>query len=135
MSEAGPSRLLCDQGEIVLTGRPGCPEIDSVAVMLPAMALSLRRARVNQGIVQSDAAARAGMSVSVLSRIELARRVPGLRVALVVCNVLGIRFSDVMRAAEDEAFPLGGIPWTDHPARLLKPITSSLVDGRGVVRH
>lgn len=99
------SRLLSDQGEVVLTSWPGSPEIDSVTAMLPMVGVLLRRVRENQGLLLTEAAAQAGMSMSVLSRVERAQREPRLRTALVLCNVLGIRFSDLMRVAEDEAFP------------------------------
>ncbi len=54
-----------------------------------------------------EVAARCGVSSSVLCRMELARRPPRLELLLMVCHELGVRFSDVMRFAEDEAFPAG----------------------------
>lgn len=119
MTGSRPSVLYSGSGEIMLTGLPGSPEIDSVAAMAPAVASLLRRVRENQGLSLAEAAGRCGMSPSVLSRLERAHRGLRLRQLLALCNVLGVRFSDVMRAAEDEAFPLGDTPWTEHPAGLL----------------
>jgi hypothetical protein len=48
----------------------------------------------------------------VLSRMERAKRDPGLLRLVTTSGVLGVRLSDVLRLAEDEAFPLGFAPWS-----------------------
>jgi transcriptional regulator with XRE-family HTH domain len=95
------------------------PESATVDAMLNAASWMLRHVRESQGRLLMDVAEQSGVSNSVLCRIELARRVPRLQVILVVCLVLGVRFSDIMRFAEDEAFPLGSEPWTEHSAKLV----------------
>lgn len=66
----------------------------------------LRRARLASGLKMVELADLCGISQSVLCRVELARRTPGVPLLLSVCTVLGIRLSDVFRAAEDAAVPL-----------------------------
>lgn len=70
----------------------------------------LRRARLASGFTLCELAARCGVSQSVLCRVELARRTPGLPLLMNVCAHLGIRLSDVLRAAEDAAVPLPAAP-------------------------
>jgi transcriptional regulator with XRE-family HTH domain len=117
-----PTVLYSGRREIVLTSLAGGPEIDSVRAILAVAALLLRQAREKLGVSAVSVADRCGVSPSVLCRVELGRRVPRLVLVLAMCNVLGLRFSDVMRAAEDEAFPLGNHPWTDDPRDLLAPL-------------
>lgn len=122
MDDARPSVVLLSEWgpNAVLTDTDGAsPDTDSVSVMLYAIGLLMRRAREARGWIQADLADACEMWVPVLSRIERARREPRLSLALTLCNLLGVRFSDVMRMAEDEAFPLGRGPWTDQPANLL----------------
>jgi transcriptional regulator with XRE-family HTH domain len=116
-----PTVLYAGRREVVLTSVPGGPEVDSVQAILAEAALLLRRVREKLGVTAVSVAQRCGVSQSVLCRVELGRRVPQLPLVLAVCNVLGVRFSDVMRAAEDEAFPLGGRPWINDPRELLAP--------------
>jgi transcriptional regulator with XRE-family HTH domain len=105
---------------IVLTDTNGAsPDMDSATVIMHASALLLRRARQNRGLTLEELADACFVSPSVLCRIELARREPRLRVVLSLCNLLGVRFSDVLRMAEEEAFPLGRNPWTDRPEDLI----------------
>jgi transcriptional regulator with XRE-family HTH domain len=59
------------------------------------------------------------MTSPALSRLETSKRQPLLERVLTLCNVLALRPSDLFQAVENEAFPLGGVPWTDQPARLL----------------
>jgi transcriptional regulator with XRE-family HTH domain len=119
-AKAGAVLYTHDGRQVFLTpGGGDQPAMDSVVVMLHAMAWLLRRAREYHGWAQADVAERCGVSVSVLCRAELARRVPRLWLVLRICNVLGVRFSDVMRAAENEAFPHGATPWTDEPTEVL----------------
>lgn len=66
----------------------------------------IRRARLASGLKLVELANRCGISQSVLCRVELARRTPGMPLLLTVCAVLGIRLSDLLRAAEDAAVPL-----------------------------
>jgi transcriptional regulator with XRE-family HTH domain len=70
----------------------------------------LRRARLASGLKLSELAAQCGVSQSVLCRVELARRQPGVPLLMNVCGRLGIRLSDVFRAAEDAAVPLPVTP-------------------------
>jgi transcriptional regulator with XRE-family HTH domain len=107
-------------GEVYLTRPAGDgPAMDSVVVMIHALALLLREARAYHGWTLADVADRCGVSMSVLSRAERACREPRLWLVLRICNVLGVRFSDVMRVAEEEAFPVDSGPWTNHPADML----------------
>lgn len=119
MTEPGPALLLSNQGVMVLTDTE--PAWESVPVMTAAAGVLLRRARERQDLLQVRVAEQLGLSASVVCRIEWARREPRLATTLALCNVLGVRLSDVMRAAEDEAFPSGRGPWTEFPARLIGP--------------
>ncbi|HEY3607020.1 MAG TPA: helix-turn-helix transcriptional regulator [Pseudonocardiaceae bacterium] len=74
--------------------------------ILRAIGDLLRRVRLNSGLALNELANRCGVSQSVLCRVELARRAPGLPFLLNVCARLGIRASDLFRAAEDAAVPL-----------------------------
>jgi transcriptional regulator with XRE-family HTH domain len=94
-------------------------DVGGVAATARAVGLLLRRARENQELMQSQVAQRCGISTSVLCRLERARREPRLTVLLVLAGALGVRLSDVLRAAEDEAFPLGPVPWSPRSAELL----------------
>ena len=66
----------------------------------------LRRARLASGLKMVELADRCGVSQSVLCRVELGRRTPGVPLLITLCSRLGIRLSDVLRAAEDAAVPL-----------------------------
>ncbi len=70
----------------------------------------LRRARLASGLKLAELADLCNTSQSVLCRIELARRVPSVPVLLTMCSQLGVRLSDVLRAAEDAAVPLPASP-------------------------
>jgi transcriptional regulator with XRE-family HTH domain len=70
----------------------------------------LRRARLASGLKLGELADQCGVSQSVLCRVELARRPPGIGFLMIVCSKLGIRLSDVFRAAEDAAVPLPAAP-------------------------
>jgi transcriptional regulator with XRE-family HTH domain len=65
----------------------------------------LRQARQASGLNLADLADQLGMSQSVLCRIELARRYPGILTLSAISAKLGIRLSDLFRAAEDAAVP------------------------------
>jgi transcriptional regulator with XRE-family HTH domain len=65
----------------------------------------LRQARLASGLKLVELAEQCGMSQSVLCRIELARRHPGVLTLSAICAKLGIRISDLFRAAEDAAVP------------------------------
>ena len=78
--------------------------------ILRAIGDLLRRVRLNSGLALHELATRCGVSQSVLCRVELARRSPGLPFLLNVCARLGIRASDLFRAAEDAAVPLPDEP-------------------------
>lgn len=105
----------------VAPAKNGEPPMDSVVVMLQAVSWLLRRAREHHGWQLVEVAERCGVSPSVLSRVERAQREPHLWLVLRICNVVGVRFSDVMRMAENEAFPVNNNPWTDHPIDLFGP--------------
>ncbi|HEX5117895.1 MAG TPA: helix-turn-helix domain-containing protein [Pseudonocardiaceae bacterium] len=79
--------------------------------ILTSIGTQVREARQGRGWFLSDLAYRVELSPSVVCRLELARREPSLHQVITVCSVLGKRFSDVLRTAEDEAFPLGRAPW------------------------
>lgn len=70
----------------------------------------LRRARHASGLKLADLSDRCGISQSVLCRVELGRRTPSLPLLIAVCAAMGIRASDVFRAAEDAAVPLPTSP-------------------------
>lgn len=70
----------------------------------------MRQARLVSGLKLAELAAQCGISQSVLCRIELARRQPGMPLLMTVCARLGIRLSDLFRAAEDAAVPLPAAP-------------------------
>lgn len=72
----------------------------------------IRRARLASGMRLQDLAEQCGVSESVLCRVELARRTPGVALLMTVSSQLGIRLSDLMRAAEDAAVPLPDEPRT-----------------------
>ena len=119
MNAARPIVPLPSHRKTVPTTMPGMPQPDSVRTMMPTMGMLLRQARRKRGLTMTTVARRCGLSPSVLCRMELARREPRITRLLAVCDVLGVRFSDIMRAAEDEAYPLDGHPWTNSPDELL----------------
>ncbi|HEX5403521.1 MAG TPA: helix-turn-helix transcriptional regulator [Pseudonocardiaceae bacterium] len=111
---------------------PGYPQIDSITAMMSATCMLLRRARTNQQFSLTELATLAGMTPPVLSRLETSKRAPHLERVLTLCNLLALRPSDLFQAVENEAFPMGGVPWTDQPARLLAApnLTWLAQDGR-----
>lgn len=86
--------------------------IDEATTLAIARAIGdlLRRARLASGLKLAELSAQCGVSQSVLCRIELARRPPQLTLLMTICAKLGIRLSDVFRAAEDAAVPLPSTP-------------------------
>ena len=109
-------------------GRHAMVDINGVTAVRRAVGSLLRLARENQELQQSQVAELCGISTSVLSRLESAARQPRLTVLLALSGVLGVRLSDVLRAAEDEAFPVGPVPWSDRSADLIR----RYADGGGV---
>lgn len=98
----------------------------SVTAICTAVFSLLRRAREHQEITIKELAARSGISPAVLSRLELGRRIPNLDDVILESMLLGVRFSDVMRKAEDEVFPLPPRPWThEPPGALLERLTNA----------
>jgi transcriptional regulator with XRE-family HTH domain len=87
----------------------------AVTAILVSIGGQVRAARQRRGWFLSDVAERMDLSASVICRMELARREPSLHQLIMVCAVLGQRFSDVVRVAENEAFPMGLAPWTPPP--------------------
>lgn len=112
LGDAWPGRILTPNAQ-------QWPNSDSLLAMMRALSWMLRQLRESRDLQVMEIAARCGVSNSVLSRVELARRPPRLELLLMVCHELGVRFSDVMRFAEDEAFPLGSEPWTDESFELI----------------
>lgn len=89
------------------------PPLDDAGrqAILAAIGVQIREARQERGWYLSEVAERMNISTSVVCRLELARREPSLHQLISVSAVLGRRFSDILRIAEDEAFPLGRAPW------------------------
>jgi hypothetical protein len=94
----------------------GTKPMDAVEAnaILNAVGSRLRSARMNQRMSLTEGARRLGVSGSVLSRVERARRDSGLLRLLMASSAFGVRLSDLLRLAEDDAFPLGSAPWTDR---------------------
>jgi transcriptional regulator with XRE-family HTH domain len=84
---------------------------NDIVAVLTAVGYQLRRTRLERGWLMRDLAERIDMSMSVLCRLELARREPSTRNLIMIAGALGVRPSDMLRVAEDEAFPLGRTPW------------------------
>lgn len=95
-------------------------DANGVMALNRAVGLLLRRARENQALPQQYVADKCGMSNSVVCRLESATREPRLAQLVMLCLVLGVRLSDVIRAAEDEAFPLDPVPWSGRSAELIR---------------
>jgi ribosome-binding protein aMBF1 (putative translation factor) len=83
----------------------------AIAAMLASIGSQVRTARKGHGWFLTDLAERLDLSASVVCRLELARREPSLHQVISTCATLGLRLSDVIRQAEDDAFPLGSGPW------------------------
>jgi transcriptional regulator with XRE-family HTH domain len=96
-----------------------------MVAILAALGAQLRRIRLERGWQLKDLAAELGVSMSVLCRLELARREPSARNLILICGALEVRLSDVLRRAEDEAFPLGLAPWSDLERRSAVHLVSS----------
>lgn len=77
----------------------------------------LRQIRVTNGFKMVELAALCNISQSVLCRVELGHRKPGLPLLLAICSKLGVRLSDLFRAAEEAAVPL---PIAPRDSRLYK---------------
>lgn len=82
-----------------------------VAAILASIGAQVRSERQRRGWLLADMAVRLNISASVICRLELARREPSIHQLIMVCAALDRRLSDVLRIAEDEAFPLGRTPW------------------------
>jgi transcriptional regulator with XRE-family HTH domain len=87
----------------------------AVTAILASIGGQVRAARQQQGWHLAEVAERMNLSASVICRLELARREPSVHQLIMVCAVLGQRLSDVIRTAENEAFPMGLSPWTPPP--------------------
>jgi transcriptional regulator with XRE-family HTH domain len=81
--------------------------------IVDAVGASLRQRRLDQGLTLGDLTNRLGIDQAVVCRLEWGRRIGKLDRFIRVCAALGVRFSDVLRAAEDKAFPLGCAPWSN----------------------
>jgi transcriptional regulator with XRE-family HTH domain len=82
-----------------------------ISAILASVGAQVRTERQSRGWLLADLAVRINISASVVCRLELARREPSIHQLIVVCAALDRRLSDVLRLAEDEAFPLGPAPW------------------------
>ncbi|HVV22123.1 MAG TPA: helix-turn-helix transcriptional regulator [Pseudonocardiaceae bacterium] len=82
-----------------------------VVAVIAAVGNQLRRTRLERGWHMKEVADRIEMSMSVLCRLELARREPSTRNLIIISGALGVRPSTVLHRAEDDAFPLGLAPW------------------------
>ena len=101
--------------------------VASVADIVRSTGMVLRRVRLARGLQQREPARLCGVSISDVCRIELGRRTPALDRLIMLCTVLGVRPSEVLRMAEDEAFPLDSAPWTASPAELLLSAVAGVV--------
>lgn len=72
-------------------------------VIMKTIGKLLRVARQANGLTLLELGDRCKCSSSVLSRIELGRRTPGIPMLLIVCSQLGVRLSDIFFIAEDAA--------------------------------
>jgi transcriptional regulator with XRE-family HTH domain len=90
----------------------GTLDAAAFAAILGSIGDQVRDARLGRGWYLEDVASRVGLSTSVICRLGLARREASMPQLISVCASLNRRLSDVMRTAEDEAFPYGGGPWT-----------------------
>ncbi|HEX5407998.1 MAG TPA: helix-turn-helix transcriptional regulator [Pseudonocardiaceae bacterium] len=100
------SSLTARDGSTLDPWRDGLIDKPTQEAILVALGDLIRQARLASGLKLAELADRCGVSASVISRIELARRCPGLQMLMVICAALGIRLSDLFKAAEDAAVPL-----------------------------
>jgi ribosome-binding protein aMBF1 (putative translation factor) len=84
---------------------------DALAAILESIGSQIRGARLARSWYLSDLAERVGISQSVVCRMELARREASFYQVVSTCAALNMRFSGVLRQAEDHAFPYGHGPW------------------------
>jgi ribosome-binding protein aMBF1 (putative translation factor) len=102
--------LTARSGETLDPWREGLIDKPTQEAIVVALGDLIRQARLASGLKLSELADRCNVSASVMSRIERARRWPGLSVLMVICAALGIRLSDLFKAAEDAAVPLPASP-------------------------
>jgi transcriptional regulator with XRE-family HTH domain len=101
------------------TATGGDISVASVADIVRSTGMLLRQVRLARGLALREPARLCGVSISEVSRIEMGLRMPRLDTLVRLCAVLGVRPSEVVQMAEDEAFPLDSSPWTARPAELL----------------
>jgi transcriptional regulator with XRE-family HTH domain len=82
-----------------------------ITAILASVGTQVRSERQRRGWLLADVAEQLNLSASVICRLELARREPSVHQLIMVCAVFDRRLSEVLRIAEDEAFPLGPTPW------------------------
>ena len=105
--------IVTSGGQLIDMPDPWCSGMIDEATqraITQAMGDLLRQARLASGLKLAELAAECGVSQSVLCRVELARRQPAMPLLMTVCARLGIRLSDLFRAAEDAAVPLPEAP-------------------------
>jgi transcriptional regulator with XRE-family HTH domain len=93
----------------------GMIDLATQEAVLRAVGDLLRQVRLASGLKLGELAEQCDISQSVLCRVELARRYPGFMMLSAICARLGIRLSDLFRAAEDAAVP--DIPATRREGR------------------
>jgi transcriptional regulator with XRE-family HTH domain len=84
-----------------------------------AVSAALVHIRKAQELSQQTVSDRAGMSDSVLCRIERAERAPNLPLLLALCEIVQVRPSEVLYLAEQEAIQLGPPPWSSSATELM----------------
>lgn len=85
-----------------------------VHALLAAVGDVIRQARESNGLLLIELAESWGGSMSVLCRIELARREAKMRQIIELSSLVGLRPSTALRAAEDMAFPPEFSPWPNE---------------------
>ncbi len=89
------------------------------AAVLRSVAVLVREIRLTRWFSQTEVAERCEVTGQTLCRVELGQREPKLGLLVMLCGLLGVRPSAVLRLAEDEAFPIEPLPWSSEPADLL----------------
>jgi transcriptional regulator with XRE-family HTH domain len=104
---------------LALAGTNPATQPDAVHLAAHDVALLLRRARTQRHLRPADVGQACGIGATAITRVELARKALRLSRFVTACVYLGVRPSDLVRLAEDHAFPDPSTVWTDHPRRAL----------------
>ncbi|HEX5119297.1 MAG TPA: hypothetical protein VFW65_29250 [Pseudonocardiaceae bacterium] len=100
----------------LLGTNPAAPP-DGPHLVVHDVALLVRRARTRRHLRAADLGRACGVGATVISRLELARKAWSLSRLVTACVYVRVRPSDVVRLAEDHAFPYPAAVWTDHSRR------------------